>query len=53
MFGCMGIRSWLYPELQPTQWAYWPMMQFAMVLGFTTTYPVNWWLIQRGVKEKM
>ncbi|MDR5784616.1 DUF4396 domain-containing protein [Caballeronia sp. LZ065] len=24
-----------------------------MVAGFATTYPVNYWLIQRGVKEKM
>ncbi|HWG05484.1 MAG TPA: DUF4396 domain-containing protein, partial [Beijerinckiaceae bacterium] len=29
------------------------MMQIAMVLGFATTYPVNWWLISRGIKEKM
>ncbi len=25
----------------------------AMVLGFATTYPVNWLLIAKGVKEKM
>ena len=29
------------------------MMQIAMVLGFATTYPVNWLLISFGVKEKM
>lgn len=23
------------------------------VLGLATTYPVNWWLIRIGVKEKM
>jgi hypothetical protein len=53
MFAWMGARSWLYPELQPTSWTYWLMMQVAMVLGFATTYPVNWWLISRGIKEKM
>ncbi|SAL05779.1 hypothetical protein AWB81_07303 [Caballeronia arationis] len=29
------------------------MMQVAMVVGFFTTYPVNWWLIRKGIKEKM
>jgi hypothetical protein len=29
------------------------MMQIAMVVGFLTTYPVNWWLIRKGIKEKM
>lgn len=53
MFAWMGFRSWLYPALQPTSWSYWLMMQVAMVLGFATTYPVNWWLIRRGIKEKM
>ena len=29
------------------------MMQLAMLCGFATAYPVNWWLIRRGLKEKM
>lgn len=29
------------------------MIQMATVLGFVTTYPVNWWLIARGTKERM
>jgi hypothetical protein len=53
MFAWMGYRSWLYPDLLPTDWTYWLMMQVAMVLGFATTYPVNWWLISRGTKERM
>ena len=53
MFAWMGFHAWLYPELQPTQWTYWFMMQIAMVLGFLTTYPVNWWLIAGGIKERM
>ncbi len=32
---------------------FWFMMQIAMLFGFMTAYPVNWWLIVRGVKEKM
>jgi Domain of unknown function (DUF4396) len=29
------------------------MMQIAMVFGFVTSYPINWWLIPSGVKEEM
>jgi hypothetical protein len=29
------------------------MMQIAMLCGFVTSYPVNWWLLRAGLKEKM
>ena len=32
---------------------FWFMMQIAMICGFITAYPVNWWLIRTGIKEKM
>lgn len=32
---------------------FWFMMQLAMLCGFVTSYPVNWWLIASGVKERM
>jgi hypothetical protein len=32
---------------------FWFMMQIAMLAGFVTAYPVNWWLIRRGIKEAM
>lgn len=53
MFAAMAARAALYPALAPTQWSYWLLMQAAMLLGFATTYPVNWWLIRTGVKERM
>ncbi len=53
MFGCMIAFAKLASPLKPTDAAYWVRMQVAMVAGFATTYPVNYWLIQRGVKEKM
>lgn len=53
MFAWMAFGSWIFPDLRPTMWTYWFMMQIAMVLGFATTFPVNWWLIARGTKEKM
>ena len=32
---------------------FWFVMQIAMMVGFLTAYPTNWWLISRGIKEKM
>lgn len=32
---------------------FWFMMQVAMICGFITSYPVNWWLLKAGIKEKM
>jgi hypothetical protein len=32
---------------------FWFTMQLAMIFGFLTSYPVNWWLIRAGVKEAM
>jgi hypothetical protein len=53
MFGVMVAFAKLASPLKPTDLAYWVRMQVAMVAGFATTYPVNYWLIQRGIKEKM
>ena len=43
----------LFPGLDPSSWIFWFMMQIAMMLGLATTFPANWWLIRRGVKEAM
>lgn len=32
---------------------FWFVMQIAMLAGFATAFPVNWWLVSIGVKEKM
>jgi len=32
---------------------FWFAMQLAMLGGFLTSYPVNWWLIRAGLKERM
>ncbi|MGL5398829.1 MAG: DUF4396 domain-containing protein [Plesiomonas shigelloides] len=28
-------------------------MQIAMVAGFFTAYPMNWWLVKKGIKHAM
>lgn len=59
MYGWMAIMQFLvYPATFGTRAEvntpeFWFAMQLAMIAGFITAYPVNWWLISTGVKEKM
>lgn len=55
LFGWMAIMHFIlfHPVLQPNAAAYWFMMQIGMCLGFLTSYPMNSWLIRRGIKEAM
>lgn len=55
MFLWMWLSSHFlfHPNLNPTQPMYWFMMQVAMLVGFLTAYPANWWLVKTGVKEPM
>lgn len=55
LFAGMAIYQKLIfsPGLPKTTATYWMMMQLAMVLGFFTALPVNNWLINKGLKEKM
>jgi Domain of unknown function (DUF4396) len=59
MYGYMAFaalylfRSVLRVRLETDMVEFWFMMQLAMVCGFITAYPVNWWLIRSGVKEPM
>jgi hypothetical protein len=32
---------------------FWAAMQVAMIGGFLTSYPMNWWLIRAAIKERM
>jgi len=47
VFGIVGH------ELPKTTPVFWFMMQIAMLVGFLTAYPVNAWLLRRGIKERM
>ena len=55
MYGWMAICVFLifHHRLRAFEPVFWLMMQIAMLLGFITSYPVNWWLIKKGIKEKM
>lgn len=59
MYGFMAIayfaifRAGLGVTLETNTVEFWFMMQIAMICGFMTAYPVNWWLIRTGIKERM
>ncbi|WP_319774212.1 DUF4396 domain-containing protein [Breoghania sp.] len=59
MYGFMAIAHfWLFAQVLGVQLSsamveFWFMMQIAMLCGFATAYPVNWWLIRSGIKERM
>jgi hypothetical protein len=59
MYGFMAMaqfyffRTLIGAEMEVNSPEFWFMMQFAMLCGFVTSYPVNWWLIRSGIKEEM
>jgi hypothetical protein len=59
MYGIMAVAHfWIFRhlfgvELKVDMAEFWSTMQVAMIFGFLTSYPVNWWLLKAGLKEKM
>ena len=59
MYGIMALAqfAWLRPAygaVAPVDSPeFWFVMQVAMLGGFATAYPVNWWLVSVGIKERM
>jgi hypothetical protein len=56
MYGWMLLVNFrLFPRthLRPDEAVYWLMMQVAMICGYVTSIPMNWWLLKIGWKESM
>ena len=55
MYGWMAVMRFAVfgKEIPKTSPVFWFLMQIAMAAGFVTSYPVNWWLVTAGLKEKM
>jgi hypothetical protein len=39
--------------MEPSQLLYWGVMAAGVSVGFVTAYPVNWWLVTKGLKHGM
>ena len=59
MYGFMALAQfYLFPHFAKDRAPvnsseFWAAMQLAMVAGFLTSYPINWWLVRSGIKERM
>jgi hypothetical protein len=55
LFAWMAVMMQLpfHHELTPLQPVYWFLMQVGMMIGFVTSYPANWLLVCKGIKEPM
>jgi hypothetical protein len=55
MYGWMAFSTFalFHRELPKSSPLFWFMMQVAMFFGFFTSYPLNRWLLRKGLKEKM
>jgi uncharacterized protein DUF4396 len=55
LFGWMALAHYVIwqPPLRIDSSSHWFMMQIGMTLGFLTSWPINRWLLQKGVKEPM
>ncbi len=59
MYGFMALAQYAYfrpllgKMIEVNTPEFWFTMQIAMLAGFVTSYPVNWWLIKAGIKEEM
>lgn len=40
-------------DLSPLTPAFWFVMSMALLAGFVVAYPINWWLVARGLKHGM
>jgi hypothetical protein len=39
--------------MEPTSPRFWFTMSIALTAGFLVAYPINWWLVDRGLKHGM
>lgn len=55
MYGWMAVCNFgiFHRQLKADEPVFWLMMQIGMLCGLLTAYPVNWWLIRKGIKESM
>ncbi|MFB6095288.1 MAG: DUF4396 domain-containing protein, partial [Halodesulfurarchaeum sp.] len=49
----IGTDVWLAADAHMGQVLFWSSLVFSLSLGFVAAYPVNLWLISRGVKAGM
>lgn len=49
----MILRTRIPPAAEPTTPSFWFVMSIALLVGFITAYPMNWWLVTYHLKHGM
>jgi len=47
------VRPYVVGDTDPLSGGFWFVMSAALIVGFVFAYPVNWWLVARGLKHGM
>jgi len=57
MTGMVVTRSLLMPQIDgsadPLTVGFWFVLSMALIVGFLLAYPMNWWLVAKGLKHGM
>jgi len=53
LFGWMALAQYAIWKAPIDSSSHWFLMQIGMMLGFVTSWPVNRWLLNHGIKEPM
>lgn len=57
MAGMLPTMRFLMPRVvggeEPLAGGFWFVVSMALIVGFVLAYPVNWWLVARGLKHGM
>jgi len=53
LFGWMALAQYAIWKAPIDSSSHWFLMQIGMMLGFVTSWPVNRWLLDHGIKEPM
>jgi hypothetical protein len=53
LFGWMAVAHFVLWDPPIDTFSHWFLMQIGMILGFLTSWPVNRWLLTKGIKEPM
>ena len=49
----MVLKAWVPGSDNPATPRFWFIMSMALLVGFITAYPMNWWLVARKLKHGM
>lgn len=53
MFPAMYVFMHLWSAMSPASPVFWLVMSVSILIGSIVTYPINWWMVSKGMKHGM